>query len=139
MMDVVGWISALILLLTVGSQVFEQWRSGSSRGVSPWLFVGQLAASTGFVIYSAAVGNWVFVAANAATWCAALVGQYLYLRNRARPAAAITVPADHECTAPALVEQTAATAAVIDAGHLCGAGRQLHGGPDQIGCRPVDR
>lgn len=84
MMDMVGWLSALILLLTVGSQVYEQWRSGSSRGVSPWLFSGQLAASTGFVIYSAAVGNWVFVMANAATWCAAVVGQCLYLRNRGR-------------------------------------------------------
>lgn len=84
MMDVVGWISALLLLLTVSAQVFTQWRSGSTKGVSHWMFVGQLATSTGFVVYSANVGNWVFVASNAATLCAALVGQVVYLRNRRR-------------------------------------------------------
>ena len=37
---------ATILLLTIGRQVYTQWRDGTSQGVSKWLFVGQLAAST---------------------------------------------------------------------------------------------
>jgi len=84
MMDVVGWISALLLLLTVSTQVYTQWRTGSTKGVSHWLFIGQLVTSAGFVIYSASVDNWVFVASNAATLCVALVGQGVYLRNRRR-------------------------------------------------------
>jgi len=81
MMELVGWFSALVLLLTVSSQVFAQWRSGSIKGVSHWMFIGQLVTSAGFVIYSADLGNWVFVVSNALTLCAALVGQYVYLRN----------------------------------------------------------
>jgi len=80
-MELVGWFSALALLLTVFSQVFAQWRSGSTKGVSHWMFIGQLVTSAGFVIYSADLGNWVFVVSNALTLCAALVGQYVYLRN----------------------------------------------------------
>ena len=56
----------------------------STRGVSKWLFVGQLAASTLFVIYSALLGNWVFVVTNALLLLAALVGEFIYLRNRRR-------------------------------------------------------
>ena len=35
----------------------------TSAGVSVWLFVGQLAASVGFTIYSVLLRNWVFAAA----------------------------------------------------------------------------
>lgn len=80
--DLVGWASALILLLTVSSQVWKQWRSGSSAGVSPWLFIGQISASFGFVIYSLAVENLVFVLTNALLLLAAVLGQCLYLHNR---------------------------------------------------------
>ncbi len=47
--DLIGWGATLILLLTISSQVYEQWRSRSTQGVSHWLFAGQLAASAGFV------------------------------------------------------------------------------------------
>lgn len=80
--DLVGWASALILLMTVSSQVWKQWRSRSSAGVSPWLFIGQISASFGFVIYSFAVDNMVFVLTNSLLLLAAVVGQYLYLHNR---------------------------------------------------------
>lgn len=63
--DAIGWISSLILVLTIARQVFKQWQAGTSEGVSTWLFVGQLAASAGFTIYSWLVHNWVFVITNA--------------------------------------------------------------------------
>lgn len=82
--DLIGWASALILLLTVTLQVWKQWRSQTTAGVSPWLFAGQISASLGFVIYSFAVDNLVFVLTNSLLLLAAIVGQYLYVRNRYR-------------------------------------------------------
>jgi uncharacterized protein with PQ loop repeat len=82
--EAVGWISNLLLLLTMSKQVVTQWKSGSSQGVSSWLFIGQLATSTGFVIYSFLLGNWVFVSSNVLMLFVALLGQWLYLRNKRR-------------------------------------------------------
>ncbi|MGB9982121.1 PQ-loop repeat-containing protein [Herbaspirillum sp. AP02] len=82
--DLIGWGATLILLLTISSQVYEQWRSRSTQGVSHWLFLGQLAASTGFVTYSLLQGDWVFVVSNVFLLGTALLGQILYLRNRRR-------------------------------------------------------
>ncbi len=82
MTDAIGWTSALILLFTVSSQVWKQWRSKSSAGVSKWLFIGQISASFGFVIYSFALGSWVFVLTNFLLLFAAVLGQCLYLRNK---------------------------------------------------------
>ena len=70
------------MLLTLGRQVYTQWRDRTSTGVSRWLFVGQCAASVGFVIYSWLLGNWVFVVTNALILLTALVGEIIYLRNR---------------------------------------------------------
>jgi uncharacterized protein with PQ loop repeat len=84
--DITGWISALILILTISRQVYTQWRTRSTAGVSRWLFVGQLAASAGFVIYSFLVENWVFVATNAFLLLTAVVGQLIYLSNKRREA-----------------------------------------------------
>jgi uncharacterized protein with PQ loop repeat len=80
--DMVGWISAAILVATISRQVYTQWRTKSSEGVSRWLFIGQVAASTGFVIYSVLVENWVFVVANSCILLTALAGQFIYLRNK---------------------------------------------------------
>lgn len=82
MTEAIGWASALILLGTVSSQVWKQWRSKSSAGVSKWLFIGQISASFGFVVYSFALGNWVFFLTNLLLLCTAVLGQCLYLRNR---------------------------------------------------------
>lgn len=84
MTEVIGWLAATVLLATVVRQVYSQWRSGSAQGVSKWLFVGQIAASTGFVVYSWLVGNWVFVSTNVLMLITAIVGQVIYLRNRQR-------------------------------------------------------
>lgn len=78
----IGWVSSLVLLLTLGQQVRRQWVSGDSRGVSTWLFVGQTAASVGFSIYSFLLENWVFLTTNLLLLVNALLGQWVTLRNR---------------------------------------------------------
>jgi MtN3 and saliva related transmembrane protein len=80
----IGWVSSAILLLTILRQVYTQWRSEQSSGVSRWLFVGQLAASCGFAVYSWLLKNWVFLATNIMLVIAALIGEMIYLRNRHR-------------------------------------------------------
>jgi MtN3 and saliva related transmembrane protein len=80
--NIVGWFSAAILLATLSSQVVTQWRERSDKGVSPSLFAGQLAASTGFIIYSALMRDAVFVVTNSLLAAVAVLGQVIYLRNR---------------------------------------------------------
>jgi MtN3 and saliva related transmembrane protein len=82
LVDLIGWAAASILLLTLGRQVYTQWRDRSSKGVSRWLFVGQCAASVGFVVYSWLLGSWVFVVTNALILMTAVVGELTYLRNK---------------------------------------------------------
>ena len=84
MTDAIGWASSFILVLTIAKQVYKQWQSGSSEGVSRWLFLGQLAASVGFTIYSVLVKNWVFVVTNALMLVNALVGYGIVLKHRRR-------------------------------------------------------
>jgi len=79
--DPIGWLATAILILTVGRQTYTQWRDKTSEGVSSWLFIGQIAASTGFVIYSALLGNIVFVVSNCFLVVIAIVGQWVYRRN----------------------------------------------------------
>jgi uncharacterized protein with PQ loop repeat len=63
--EAIGWFSSVLLLATIMHQIYKQWHEGKSEGVSTLLFVGQIAASLGFTIYSYLVGNWVFVVTNA--------------------------------------------------------------------------
>lgn len=80
--EAIGWFSSFILVLTIGKQVYKQWKSGSSEGVSKWLFVGQITASTGFTIYSVMVDNWVFVVTNALLLLSAIVGVLIVFKHR---------------------------------------------------------
>jgi MtN3 and saliva related transmembrane protein len=82
MTELIGWMAATVLLTTMGRQVYTQWRDGTSQGVSKWLFIGQLAASSGFVMYSWQLGNWVFVVTNALMLLTAGLGQWIYLSNK---------------------------------------------------------
>ncbi len=84
MIEAIGWASSAILVLTLGQQVFRQWHEGTSKGVSRWLFVGQLAASLGFTIYSLLVHNWVFSVTNGLMVLNALVGYAITMRHRRR-------------------------------------------------------
>src|SRR4029078_11651906 len=82
--EAVGWVSSGILVLTIAKQVYKQWREGSSEGVSKWLFVGQMAASLGFTVYSWLVSNWVFVVTNAVMLVNGLLGLLIVLHHRRR-------------------------------------------------------
>ena len=82
MTEVLGWSSSVILLMTLVKQVYKQWQEGKTEGISKWLFVGQLAASVGFTIYSYLTGNWVFVFTNAALMLNNIVGVILYFKFR---------------------------------------------------------
>ena len=84
MVDAVGWLSSAILVVTIGHQVFKQWHEGTSKGVSTWLFVGQLAASIGFTIYSLLVKNWVFSVTNGLMILNGLLGYAITVRHRRR-------------------------------------------------------
>ena len=82
--DAVGWGASLVLFLTLGRQVYVQWRERSTQGVSHWLFVGQITASSGFVVYSVLVENPVFVTTNLFILAVAVLGQLVFRRNRRR-------------------------------------------------------
>ena len=82
--ELIGWGSSIILLTTLIRQVQVQWRTRSSRGISKYLFAGQMAASVGFAVYSYLLKNWVFTASNVAILAVAMVGEYLYARNCSR-------------------------------------------------------
>jgi MtN3 and saliva related transmembrane protein len=82
--ELVGWASAAMLLATISQQVWTQWKSGATAGVSKWLFVGQTLASLGFAVYSALTGNMVFLVVNCALLVSAIAGELIYLRNRRR-------------------------------------------------------
>lgn len=82
MTEVIGWISALILLATISRQIYKQWEEKSSEGVSKWLFIGQVAASTGFAVYSWLLENWVFVVTNVLMLLSALLGYAILMHNR---------------------------------------------------------
>lgn len=80
--ELIGWASSFILLLTIGRQIYKQWREHTSRGVSRWLFIGQVASNAGFVAYSVLVQNWVFVVTNAALLAGNVLGLVITLRHR---------------------------------------------------------
>jgi MtN3 and saliva related transmembrane protein len=82
--EMIGWASSMILVLTISKQIYKQWREESSEGVSKWLFIGQVAASIGFTIYSWLVKNWVFVVTNSLMLLNAFVGLGILLRHRRR-------------------------------------------------------
>jgi uncharacterized protein with PQ loop repeat len=80
--ELIGWASSFLLVLTIGRQVLKQWQDGSSEGVSIGLFVGQMAASLGFLVYSWMVQNWVFVVTNGIMVLNGLVGLGITLYHR---------------------------------------------------------
>ena len=84
--EAIGWASSIILVLTIGQQVWKQWHDGTSKGVSTWLFVGQLAASVGFTVYSLMVHNFVFAVTNGIMVVNGLLGYGITVRHRRREA-----------------------------------------------------
>jgi MtN3 and saliva related transmembrane protein len=90
MPELLGWCSSFVLFSTIVGQIVKQWREGSSQGVSPWLFIGQTAASIGFATYSVLVKNWVFTVTNSVLALSAVVGVLvsLHFKRHPRPDAA---------------------------------------------------
>lgn len=82
MIEVLGWASSMILLATLVKQVYKQWKEGTSEGISKWLFLGQLAASIGFTVYSYLTGSWVFTVTNALLTVNNIIGIFLYFYFR---------------------------------------------------------
>ena len=81
--QLIGWISSAVLLLTLTRQVYTQWRTRTSAGLSRWLFIGQVTASAGFAVYSWLLQNWVFLVSNLALLIVAVLGELIYLSNKA--------------------------------------------------------
>ncbi|HUR81703.1 MAG TPA: hypothetical protein VM733_13120 [Thermoanaerobaculia bacterium] len=84
MIEIIGWASSIILVATIAKQIHKQWSDRTSAGVSTWLFVGQLAASVGFTIYSLLVKNWVFAVTNGIMILNGLLGYTITLRQKRR-------------------------------------------------------
>lgn len=87
MTEAIGWISSLILILTISKQIYKQWQENTSQGVSKWLFIGQISASAGFAVYSWLLKNWVFVFTNLVMLVNAFIGLgvvYYQKQRRAR-------------------------------------------------------
>jgi MtN3 and saliva related transmembrane protein len=80
--ELIGWASSVILVATLARQVYKQWQTENSEGVSTWLFIGQMLASFGFAIYSWLVDNKVFVFTNSLMVLNGLVGYAIVARNR---------------------------------------------------------
>ncbi len=87
-MEVIGWASSFILVLTLARQVWTQWKADSVEGVSKWLFVGQIAASLGFIVYSALLKNYVFLGTNVLLIVNSFVGLFVVRHHRRRSARA---------------------------------------------------
>lgn len=85
MTELLGWCSSIVLLTTIIAQIVKQYREGSGRGVSRWLFVGQTAASLGFTAYSALLRNWIFTLTNGALLVSAIVGLCVTLHFKRHP------------------------------------------------------
>jgi len=82
--DVIGWAASAILMATLIKQIHKQSTEENAAGVSKWLFLGQMAASVGFIVYSWLLDNWVFITTNSLILLTALVGQWVVWRKRKR-------------------------------------------------------
>jgi uncharacterized protein with PQ loop repeat len=80
--DAIGWAASAILVVTLLRQIHIQAKDTSAKGVSHWLFAGQIASSMGFVAYSWMLHNWVFIVTNSVILATAVLGQVVMLRKR---------------------------------------------------------
>lgn len=80
----VGWAAVAILFLTMSGQAWKEWRDRVKHGISRWFFIGQVTTSVLFIVYSAMVGNRIFVVGNALVLIAAIAGGVILLYNRKR-------------------------------------------------------
>jgi lipid-A-disaccharide synthase-like uncharacterized protein len=82
--QLIGFSASAILLATLAHQVWKQWSSGKSEGVSPLLFAGQVLANIGMLTYSILLRDLVFITTNTLTLLTALLGFVVQMRHAAR-------------------------------------------------------
>jgi MtN3 and saliva related transmembrane protein len=82
--ELVGWVAVTILFATMAGQAWTEWRDRVKKGINPFFFVGQVAASVAFIAYSAMVGNTIFVVGNTLVLAAALAGGAILFWNKKR-------------------------------------------------------
>jgi MtN3 and saliva related transmembrane protein len=82
--EFIGWSASAVLVVAIVTQVARQWQQGSSKGVSKWLFIGQMAASGGFLLYSWLIQDVVFLFTNALMVVSAAVGLGIVLWHRTK-------------------------------------------------------
>ena len=80
--QIIGWAAVTALFLTMAGQAWKQWRDNVKKGIGKLFFVGQIAASTLFLTYSAMLGDRVFVVGNALVLAAAIAGGSILWWNR---------------------------------------------------------
>lgn len=80
----IGWAAVAALFFTMASQAWKQWRDRVKHGISKLFFIGQVTASTLFLVYSAMLGDTVFVVGNALVLVAAISGGAILWWNRTR-------------------------------------------------------
>jgi uncharacterized protein with PQ loop repeat len=80
--DLIGWLASAILVATLARQIHTQYKDESAKGVSRWLFAGQIASSLGFIAYSWMLENRVFIVTNSIILLTAVVGQLVVSRKR---------------------------------------------------------
>ncbi|MGA9768804.1 MAG: hypothetical protein WBV94_07185 [Blastocatellia bacterium] len=81
-MEWLGWAAAVILLVTLFSQVKKNWEEKKLKDVNPFLYYGEAIASLLFAIYSLTINSWVFAVTNTLGLLSALIGIYLVHRYR---------------------------------------------------------
>jgi uncharacterized protein with PQ loop repeat len=81
--DLIGWLASAVLVATLSRQIYTQTKDKSAKGVSRWLFAGQMASSLGFIAYSWLLDNWVFIITNSIILLTAIVGQVV-MWNKAK-------------------------------------------------------
>jgi MtN3 and saliva related transmembrane protein len=82
--DWIGWVAVATLVATLGGQAWKEWRDRVKQGISRWFFIGQVATSVLFIVYSAMVGNMIFVVGNSLALLAAIAGGAILAYNKAR-------------------------------------------------------
>ena len=81
---IIGWAASVIVLITVVAQIVKQWKSQSSKGVSPWLFVGEIASALLFLWYAIVIHNAVYITTNSLMAIASVAGLAILIWHRRR-------------------------------------------------------
>jgi len=80
--EVIGWAASVLVLVTTVGQIHKQWKSGTSKGVTPWLFIGNFAAATLFEVYAFLIHNLIYIVTNLLMLVASAIGLLILLWHR---------------------------------------------------------